>query len=115
MNLNGLAGGHEFLQNDDSVRFTDFFVVPAAAKLGVFRSQLVLPRQDDLVVVGEPAALKVGVEIVDFVLGVGHTQDGKIFLDDAGSDRGVGEDGHIDIFGERCVEEARVTRFAAIG
>ena len=64
---------------------------------------------------GEPAALKVGVEIVDLVLGVGHPEDGKVFLDDAGSNRGVGENGHINILGECCVEEACVTRFAAIG
>ena len=62
VSLNGLTRGHEFLENNDSVRFSDFFVVPATAKLGVLCSQLVLPWQDDLVVVGEPSALKVGVK-----------------------------------------------------
>ena len=89
VSLNSTSRGHEVLQHSYTARFTDFFVVSATTELGVFRGQDILPWHDDLVVVGEPTSVKVGVPIVDLVLGVGHTEDGKVFLDGTGSNRSV--------------------------
>ena len=83
--------------------------------MGVFGDQHFLPRQDNLVVVGEPACIKVGAPVVDLVLGVGHAEQSKVLLDGGGSGRGVRKDGDVNMVCETGVEVANVARLGSVG
>ena len=114
MSLDRTTGGHEVLQNGSSCWFTKVLIVAIATKLSVFRHQDVLPRQDNLVVVGEPSCVEVGAPIVDFELGVAHAQDGQILLDGGGSGRSVRKNCHVDFVSEGGMEVPFVAGFRAI-
>ena len=83
--------------------------------MDVLGDQHFLPRQDDLVVVGEPACIEVGAPVVDLVLRVGHAEQSKVLLDGGGSGRGVRKDGDVNVVCETGVEVANVARLGTVG
>ena len=93
---------------------SQLLVVATATVLDVLGSDVVLPRQHNLVIMGEPTCVEVGVPVIDGVLRVRHAQNVQVFLDGCGSDRGVGKNGDVNIVSKGCVEVTNVSRWVAV-
>ena len=63
----------------------------------------------------EPSGFKVSAPVVNFVLRVGHAQDGQILLDSGGSGGSIRKNSHVDLVSEGCVEVPLIAGLGAIG
>ena len=71
--LNSTASRHERLKRLSVCGGTKLLVVTTATTLDVLCSNVFLPRQENLVVVGHPTGVKICGPVVDSILCVGHS------------------------------------------